>query len=408
MGEMFNEVDLAHQERIKCAFDPDMLLNPGKVFPHAAPLRRIGAHARASRGGRISGHSAFLKDMSHSSRYAPATAADVQQIVAEAALERRTLEVCGGGLEALDATADRLGSGARHERRLGITDYDPDEFVVTARAGTPLDGARSRARRAPANAGLRTVRSRSAIRCRPGRATLGGVIAANVSGSRRLASGAARDHILGFTAVSGRGEPLKGGGAVVKNVTGFDLPKLMAGSWGTLGGTRFHHLRVLPRPRAEKTLLIGGLSSDAAQEPDELRDGDDCSGFRRRSSARAEPAYGIAPRGLRSLGRRAMRRAAARAAAGRCLRNDRSRREQRVLAQRAYARCTTGAGHVLWRISVPPAHGGQIPSLLTSRRRTMYTTGAARSVWAAMPEAPALAQAARFAASPDRSADTPP
>ena len=116
MGEMFNEVDLAHQERIKCAFDPGMLLNPGKVFPDAAPLRRIGAHARASRGGRISRHPALLKDMAQPTHYAPATAAEVQQIVAEAALREAHTGSVRRGLEALDATADRGGGASRHER----------------------------------------------------------------------------------------------------------------------------------------------------------------------------------------------------------------------------------------------------------------------------------------------------
>ena len=105
------------------------------------------------------------------------------------------------------------------------------------------------------------------VRCsasEPGRATLGGIIAANVSGPRRLSIGAARDHLLGCTAVSGRGETLKAGGAVVKNVTGFDLPKLLAGSWGTLAVLLSITLRVLPRPRSETTLLFGDLSDAAA------------------------------------------------------------------------------------------------------------------------------------------------
>src|SRR5579859_3603147 len=93
----------------------------------------------------------------------------------------------------------------------------------------------------------------------PGQATLGGVIAANVSGPRRLRDGAARDHFLGFQAVSGRGEMFKAGGKVVKNVTGYDLSKLVAGSWGTLCVLTEVTLKVLPRPETAATLVLRDL-----------------------------------------------------------------------------------------------------------------------------------------------------
>src|SRR2546430_6454015 len=92
-----------------------------------------------------------------------------------------------------------------------------------------------------------------------GRGTIGGALAANVSGPRRLKSGAARDHFLGVTAVSGRGESFKSGGRVVKTVTGYDLCKLMAGSWGTLAAMTDVTIKVLPRSETEQTLLVRGL-----------------------------------------------------------------------------------------------------------------------------------------------------
>jgi glycolate oxidase FAD binding subunit len=95
-----------------------------------------------------------------------------------------------------------------------------------------------------------------------GAATIGGVIAANASGPRRIKSGAARDHFLGFSAVSGRGETFKSGGRVVKNVTGYDLCKLMAGSWGTLAAMTDVTIKTLPRAETEQTILV--LGADAA------------------------------------------------------------------------------------------------------------------------------------------------
>src|SRR5204862_8154116 len=97
-----------------------------------------------------------------------------------------------------------------------------------------------------------------------GRGTLGGALAANLSGPRRIKAGAARDHFLGFTAVSGRGELFKSGGRVVKNVTGYDLCKVLAGSYGTLAAMTDVTVKVLPRAETEETLLVLGLDDAAA------------------------------------------------------------------------------------------------------------------------------------------------
>ena len=97
-----------------------------------------------------------------------------------------------------------------------------------------------------------------------GAGTLGGALAANLSGPRRIKAGAARDHFLGFTAVSGRAETFKSGGRVVKNVTGYDLCKLLAGSFGTLAAMTDVTIKMLPRPETETTLLVLGLDDARA------------------------------------------------------------------------------------------------------------------------------------------------
>src|SRR5438034_9628485 len=99
-----------------------------------------------------------------------------------------------------------------------------------------------------------------------GRGSIGGALATNLAGPRRIKAGAARDHFLGFYAVSGRGETFKSGGRVVKNVTGYDLCKLIAGSWGTLAAMTEVTIKVLPRPETEQTLLVRGLEPARAIE----------------------------------------------------------------------------------------------------------------------------------------------
>jgi glycolate oxidase FAD binding subunit len=100
----------------------------------------------------------------------------------------------------------------------------------------------------------------------PGGATIGGAIAANLSGPRRIKAGAARDHFLGVNAVSGRGETFKSGGRVVKNVTGYDLCKLLAGSWGTLAAMTDITVKTLPRAETEQTVLVLNLDDATARK----------------------------------------------------------------------------------------------------------------------------------------------
>nr|WP_298103523.1 FAD-binding protein [uncultured Shinella sp.] len=190
---------------------------------------------------------------------APTTIDALQDAIADAARSGTRLEIrAGGSKSAIGAPRDTAILDMRGF--VGVVDYDPPELVLTVRAGTAL--ADVEALVAGENQMLAfDPWDHGPIFGRPaGAATIGGVVAAGVAGSRRVTAGGARDHLLGFSAVSGRGEHFVAGAKVVKNVTGYDLPKLMAGSWGRLAAMTELTLKVLPRPRMSATLVAEGLS----------------------------------------------------------------------------------------------------------------------------------------------------
>ena len=145
----------------------------------------------------------------------------------------------------------------------GIIAYEPEELYIEAGAATPLTEIEAAADAANQQLAFEPP-DLSPVLGSTASATIGGVIACNLSGPRRLKSGAARDHLLGVTGVNGDGELIKTGAKVVKNVTGYDLPKLMAGSYGTLMAFTTITLKVLPKPEHEETLVLAGLDDAAA------------------------------------------------------------------------------------------------------------------------------------------------
>ena len=145
----------------------------------------------------------------------------------------------------------------------GITLYAPKELIISARAGTPLHEIET----ALAGQGQHLIAEppdySALLGTAPNTQTLGGVVATNLSGPRRVAWGAMRDHVMGIRAVTGRGEVIHSGGRVLKNVTGLDLCKLLTGSHGTLGIISEITLKVLPAPEAVGTIVIPGLEAEA-------------------------------------------------------------------------------------------------------------------------------------------------
>jgi glycolate oxidase FAD binding subunit len=323
--------------------------------------------------------------------HAPATAAEVEEAVAAAVAERRGLEIRGGGSKRLLRMPVESAALLDMRAVAGITDYDPDELVLTARAGTPLVEIEAALGERQQMLAFEPFDHGPLFGAAPGHTTLGGIIAGNVSGSRRLSIGAARDHILGFTAVSGRGEALKGGGAVVKNVTGFDLPKLVAGSWGTLVVLITITMRVLPRPRTETTVLFRGLSDQAANRlmsvalalPAAVSAAAHVPYSAAREASRATTALRLEGFGPSVDARcRELLRALAPMGAGEPVTAEesgafwRSVRTLDALPREA---------HVLWRISVPPALGWRVGELLASNEVHYVYDWAGGLVWAAVP-----------------------
>lgn len=182
----------------------------------------------------------------------PATEAELADMVRGASAP---LSVQGGGTRILSGGGDRLTTASL----TGITLYEPGALTLVARAGTPLAEigrtlAAENQRLAFEPPDFRALLGRS------GQSTIGGVIAANAGGPRRVTQGAARDHALGVRFVDGRGTVIRNGGRVMKNVTGIDLVKLMAGSRGTLGVLTEVSLKVQPVPETELTFLAQGHS----------------------------------------------------------------------------------------------------------------------------------------------------
>jgi glycolate oxidase FAD binding subunit len=146
----------------------------------------------------------------------------------------------------------------------GVTLYEPEELVLSARAGTPVAEIETLLAEKNQEFAFEPMDYGPLLGGEPGRGTIGGLLSANLAGPRRLKAGAARDHILGINAVSGRGEAFKSGGRVVKNVTGYDLSKAMAGAWGTLAALTDVTFKVLPRSETETTLVLRGLTEEQA------------------------------------------------------------------------------------------------------------------------------------------------
>ena len=190
-------------------------------------------------------------------------AGDVEQAVRAAIASGQPLEIIGHGSKrqigqpmATNALLDLSALNA-------VTSYEPNELVITMQAGAPLADVRSLIDSRNQQFAFDPMNTAPLLGT-PEIGTVGGMIASGLAGPRRVKAGGVRDHLLGAHAVSGFGDSFKTGGKVVKNVTGYDLCKLLAGSWGTLAVMTDVTLKVMPRPESERTLLLRGLDDVAA------------------------------------------------------------------------------------------------------------------------------------------------
>jgi glycolate oxidase FAD binding subunit len=296
-------------------------------------------------------------------RFRPSDERELADVVAAAVAREEPLEVVAGG------SKRGLGRPLQTPHTLdvaafsGIRSYEPEELVLTAGASTPMAEIEAALDKAGQMLAFEPPDWRVLLGSGDASPTLGGVIACNLAGPRRIKQGAARDHFLGFRGVSGRGEAFKAGGRVVKNVTGYDLCKLIAGSYGTLVALTEVTMKVLPRPEEERSILVRGLDDATAQRAmgEALNSSHEVSGaahLPHGESGRDKPLTllrlegpepSVAARATALTAELATFGAIEEAKGAESLRLWRSLRDAAPLAALA--------GRAVWRVSVPPTAG---------------------------------------------------
>ncbi len=190
-------------------------------------------------------------------------AKDVEEAVRAAIASEQPLEIVGHGTKRMVGQPMATNALLDLSALSAVKSYEPNELIITVEAGAPLadvksliDSKNQRFAFEPMDTALLLGMSEAG--------TIGGMIGAGLAGPRRIQAGAARDHLLGAQAISGFGDSFKAGGKVVKNVTGYDLCKLLAGSWGTLAVMTEVTLKVMPKPESERTLVLRELDDATA------------------------------------------------------------------------------------------------------------------------------------------------
>jgi len=344
--------------------------------------------------------------------FVPAGEAEIVEAVRRAIADRQPLAICGAGSKdgwGRPVEADRLSLASLS----GIETYEPEELVLSARAGTTMSELEQRLAQHGQHFAFEPPDLGPLFGLPAGQGTLGGAVGCNLAGPRRIAGGAARDHVLGFSGVNGLGESFKAGGRVVKNVTGFDLAKLLAGSFGTLAILSQITLKVLPAPEDSCSILV--FAEDAAGAIDIM-------GAALRSPHEISGAAYLPARVVRRLGVDAVTQAArgvvvlriegaapsvaARTSGLRDLLKTRADKSAGEIADvaavescriwreiRDVARLIGDGVRTIWHISVPPAAGARIAAAIADADDDLYFDWGGGRIWLASASEPAVAAA---------------
>lgn len=198
--------------------------------------------------------------------FRPVDERECARMLTEASTTGTPLEIRGSGTKAAIGRPGNAEANISTRAMRGVTLYEPTEMVMSARAGTLLSQVEEDLAANGQMLAFEPVEMAQLVGGEAGETTIGSVFATNSSGARRILAGAARDHLLGVRAVNGRGEIFKNGGRVMKNVTGVDLCRGLAGSWGTLAVMTEVTFKVLPAPAQTTTLVLLGLRDQFAIE----------------------------------------------------------------------------------------------------------------------------------------------
>ena len=184
---------------------------------------------------------------------------EIQQIIKYCFKKNLPIEIVGSQTKQEIGKKIQCAKTLRMSQFSGIIDYKPEELYIKAKAGTPIKTIQEELKKKNQHLAFEPINFSKIFNTHPNEGTIGGTLSSNFSGSRRFKVGSARDHILGFKGFNGKGEKIKSGGTVVKNVTGYDLSKLITGSFGTLVTLSEITLKVLPLDIETKTIIVSGL-----------------------------------------------------------------------------------------------------------------------------------------------------